>query len=176
MRKASRYMPEYTPSKPSFISLGVGLLVLGLLCFFYIQVLYVIIGLVVFVSIWAWIDTPRVKAHYDEMFKSRESLSICTFAREFDCHEVDTWIIRAVYEELQEFLPTNRTIPIKASDSLKDDLGLDDDDLDMDLAGIIAQRTGRSFENYEANPYYGKVITVRDLVLFFNNQPKINAT
>eukprot|EP01034_Spumella_vulgaris_P040373 gene40373-49929_t len=32
----------------------------------------------------------------------RPGHSICHFAREFDCHAVDTWVIRAVYETLQD--------------------------------------------------------------------------
>ena len=53
-------------------------------------------------------------------------------------------------------------------------LEIDDEDLDMDLVAEIGQRTGRSMENAEKNPYYGKVSTVEDLVLFFNLQPKIH--
>jgi hypothetical protein len=54
-------------------------------------------------------------------------------------------------------------------------LKLDEDDLDLDLIEEIAQRTGRSMENFESNPYYGKVTTARDLVLFFNHQAGVTA-
>ena len=47
---------------------------------------------------------------------------------------------------------------------------IDDEDLDLDLVEEISERTGISLDNYEQNPYYGKVNTVRNLVLFFNQQ------
>ncbi|MEM7018209.1 MAG: hypothetical protein AAF512_12820, partial [Pseudomonadota bacterium] len=61
-------------------------------------------------------------------------------------------------------------VPIKASDNLFETLKFDADDLDLDLVEEIAQRTGRSLEDGESNPYYGKVTTVGNLVLFFNHQ------
>ncbi len=67
------------------------------------------------------------------------------------------------------------SFPIKGSDNLKEDLLLDDDDLDIDLVEMIAQRTGRTLNNYENNPYYGEVTTVKKLVLFMNSQAKANA-
>jgi hypothetical protein len=42
----------------------------------------------------------------------------------------------------------------------------------MDLMAEISQRAGRSLSNTTANPYYDKVKTVGDLVLFFDTQPK----
>lgn len=62
--------------------------------------------------------------------------------------------------------------PIKADDNLFDDLLLDADDLDLDLVELISKRTGRTLDGYKNNPYYGKVTTVRNLVLFFNAQKK----
>jgi hypothetical protein len=46
------------------------------------------------------------------------------------------------------------------------------EDIEMDIAVEISQRTGRSLTNTVANPYFAKVKTVEDLVLFFNAQPK----
>ena len=48
---------------------------------------------------------------------------------------------------------------------------MDEDDIDLDLAEIVAVRTGRSLENCENNPYFGNVSTLGDLVRFFNAQP-----
>ncbi|TXI90954.1 MAG: hypothetical protein E6Q34_08120 [Burkholderiaceae bacterium] len=99
--------------------------------------------------------------------------SICEFAREFDCRKVDTWIIRAVYEQLQMRLRhLHPAFPVRADDRLKEDLFLDDDDLEMDLVHEIEERTGRSLKDFSANPCRGKVVTVSDLVLFFQAQPK----
>jgi hypothetical protein len=36
----------------------------------------------------------------------------------------------------------------------------------------IAYRTGRSIEDWEKNPFYGRAHTVSDLVMFFVNQPR----
>jgi hypothetical protein len=98
------------------------------------------------------------------------------FARDFDTRAVDTWIVRAVYEQVQGQLKhVHPAFPVRASDRLKEDLHLDDDDLDMDLAVQVEQRTGRSLDETKANPLFGKVKTVRDLVLFFHAQPKRGA-
>jgi hypothetical protein len=102
----------------------------------------------------------------------REGQSICEFARDFDAREVNTWIIRAVYEQLQEQLKhIHPAFPVRADDRLKEDLLLDDDDLDMDLAQEVEARTGISIDESGSNPYFGKVKTVRDFVLFFQSQP-----
>jgi hypothetical protein len=138
--------------------------------------LVVIAGLVLFVATWSAIEAPKVERHFVGLCKERDGLSICDFAREFDPKVVDTWIIRAVYEQLQSALPTKQIVPIKASDDLFQTLMLDEDDLDLDLVEEIAQRTSRSLADYENNPYYGKVTTARNLVLFFNHQASASAT
>jgi hypothetical protein len=124
---------------------------------------------------WHLYDKPKYEQHFDNLLKSRRDLSICDFAREFNTKEIDTWVIRATYEEVQKSLALKKLFPVKGSDNLKEDLLLDDDDLDMDLVEMIAQRAGRTLNNYERNPHYGKVTTVKKLVLFMNSQAKINA-
>src|SRR5687768_10318551 len=84
--------------------------------------------------------------------------SICTFVRGFDYRTIDTWIIRAVFEEIRE----NR-FAIRADDRLMEDLRIDSDDLD-EIAEAVAERTGRPLENVEENPMFEKVRTVRQLV------------
>ncbi|MEM6545747.1 MAG: hypothetical protein AAF680_12635, partial [Pseudomonadota bacterium] len=88
------------------------------------------------------------------------------------CRNTDTWIIRATYQEVQSILPTKHLVPIKASDNFIETLKLDEDDLDVDLVEVISQRTGRTLDGYESNPYYGEVTTVRDLVNFLNCQDR----
>ena len=103
----------------------------------------------------------------------REGQTICEFARDFNARAVDTWIIRAVYEQLQGQLKhVHPTFPVRADDRLKEDLRLDDDDLDMELAKEVEMRTGRPLDDCVGNPYFGKVKTVRDFVLFFQHQPR----
>ncbi|WP_087463118.1 hypothetical protein [Oleiphilus messinensis] len=176
MKQASRFMPKYEPrkaSKPLLFSL---LFIAAAIVIYQPWYLVVLVGIALLVVVWGAIEQPRVERHFLRLCKEREGLSICEFAREFDPKVVDTWVIRAVYEQLQAALPTRQSVPIKASDSLFDTLLLDEDDLDLDLVEEIAQRTGRSLDDPENNPYYGNVTTARNLVLFFNLQDRANAT
>jgi hypothetical protein len=176
MKKASRFMPKYEPKKASkpvliaFFAIAVAIII------YQPWYLLVIAGIALLVIVWSAIDQLKVERHFHNLCKERNGLSICEFAREFDPKVVDTWIIRAVYEQLQAALPTKVNVPIKASDGLFNTLMLDEDDLDLDLVEEIAQRTSRSLEGYESNPYYGKVTTARNLVLFFNHQARVSAT
>ncbi|AFV00104.1 hypothetical protein [Simiduia agarivorans] len=176
MKQASRFMPKYEPKKASkpvvfaFFAIAVAIVI------YQPWYLLVIAGIALVVIVWSAIDQPNVERHFQNLCKERSGSSICEFAREFDSKVVDTWIIRAVYEQLQAALPTKQSVPIKASDGLFDTLMLDEDDLDLELIEEIAQRTGRSVEGYESNPYYGKVTTAGNLVLFFNHQARANAT
>jgi hypothetical protein len=83
-------------------------------------------------------------------------------------------VIRAVYEQLQAYLGSNPQVPIRATDRLREDIPIDVEDLEMDLVPEIAQQTSRGLNETKSNPYYGKVKTVGDLVLFFNVQPKVS--
>lgn len=117
-----------------------------------------------------------LEEHYQKLTQNRTNDSICSFARSFDFRNVDTKIIRAVYEELQDYLPNSpHPFPIRAQDNLFDDLRLDEDDLDLDIVEAVARRTGRSLDNYEDNPHYRKATTVGGLVMFFDAQPRIKA-
>lgn len=64
-------------------------------------------------------------------------------------------------------------MPLRPSDSLERNLHIDSDDL-TDIARDATVRVGRAFENLEANPFYGRVDTVRDLVAFVQHQPPEN--
>lgn len=114
----------------------------------------------------------RDRRYRRRLAASRASESICTFVRDFDCRQTDTWILRAVYEELSRFLAADgRALPIRADDQCcEKDLKIDPEDLD-DVALNIAFRAHRSMKNTKQNPLYGKVKTVRDLVSFFEFQP-----
>lgn len=176
MKVASRFMPKYKSKKTNKPAL-IGLLAIVVAIVVY-QPLYlaVVAGIAVLVIVWSKFEQPNIEKYFEDLCEERKDLSICEFAREFDPRVVDTWIIRAAYEQLQASLPTKYKVPIKASDNLFETLKLDEDDLDLDLVEEIAQRTGRSLENYNDNPLYGKVTTVRNLVLFFNHQAGANAT
>jgi hypothetical protein len=106
--------------------------------------------------------------------QSRAGESICQFARSFDRRRTDTWVLRAVYEELQhEMTWVDPAFPIHAADSIADELLIDPDDLSMDIVQTIAKRSRRSLEHFERNPFYPGIVTVRDLVSFFEHQPRV---
>ncbi len=106
------------------------------------------------------------------MAQGRAGESICQFARSIDCRRVDTWVVRAVYEELQRSLSEAVAVPLRVSDHLQRDLQLDADDLD-DLIADMAQRAQRCLAHTSGNPLFGKVTTVGDLVEFLQAQPRL---
>jgi hypothetical protein len=167
MKQASRFMPKYEPKKANKPVLFVIFTIALAIVIYEPWYLLLIAAIALLVIVVSLLDQPKVERHFQSLCKDRTGLSICEFAREFDPKMVDTWIIRAVYEQLQAALPTKENLPIQASDDLFDTLMLDEDDLSLDLLDEISQRTGRSLEGFERNPYYGKITTARDLVLFF---------
>lgn len=112
----------------------------------------------------------RERRHLASLAAQRDGESICQFARSFARREVDTWVVRAVYESLHSYL--GGRLPIRAADRLKQDLRLDEDDLDLDLLQQIARLSGRSLERTTDNPWFDRVTTVRDLVSFLEHQPR----
>jgi hypothetical protein len=115
----------------------------------------------------------REKRRFGEMSCIRDGESICNFARSFDTRRTDTWVIRAAHQEIQQLLKSFMpNFPVRASDSLLDDLHIALDDIE-DLLVDIAARSGYSLDETENNPFYGKIVTVSDLVLFINAQPRM---
>ncbi len=130
------------------------------------------------VLVWCGISTVldrRTRRRVEAIVRSRDKESICDFARSFNTRQVDTWIIRASHQELQKLMQAYVAVanfPIRAGDSLAGDLRLDSDDVD-DLFQDIAERTGRSLDHTDQNPFYGKVRTVWDLASCVNAQPRV---
>ena len=169
-------MPQYI-EKPSciwgWVFLAFLLCLLGWLIWSFP---YLLLFIPVFIVIEV-LDRKKRKKHFSSLLKDRQKDSICTFSRYFEFRKIDTWVIRAVYEQLQNYLRSeNENFPIRPSDDVFIDLKIDDEDFEYDLVEEIAQRTGRSLENAESNPYYGKANVVENLVYFFNEQPRVNAT
>lgn len=96
--------------------------------------------------------------------------SLCDFVRSYDYRRIDTWVLRAVYEELSDVAQC----PIRRNDGLFEELAIDDEDFYDDVAPSIAYRSGRSLDQCEQNPYFAKLKTVDDLVQFFLHQPRRN--
>ncbi len=111
--------------------------------------------------------------HFRRLAELRHGESICQFARSFPRREIDTSVVRAVYEELHAYL--GGTVPIRAGDHLYRDLRVDSEDLDLDLIVPMAERCGRTLEGGELNPWFGKVDQVQDLVRFLEHQPSLSA-
>jgi len=176
MRVASRYMPKLARRPFGFLTwLPIVCLLAGIAYVAAAKPQAFLVALAVFAVL---VLLERKKSQRDArqllaLASRREGQSICDFARDFDPRAVDTWIIRAVYEQLQGQLEhLHPAFPVRADDRLKEDLLLDPDDLDMDFAQEVEIRTGRSLDDGERNPYFSKVSTVRDVVLFFQYQPK----
>lgn len=121
-----------------------------------------------------WISISKVcdLRHGREMTKRRSNESICDFAKSFPRRTTDTLVLRAVYESLQDFV-ASPSVPIRSLDRLVEDLRLGVEDLD-DLVDEVSELAGRSTDDWEKNPYFGKVETVGDLVRFTMVQPSSN--
>ncbi len=173
MRIPSRFMPRLTrrPITP------LGWAVLAVLAVAGLYLLYVrpflVGGFAVILFGSFLIMNARTKRHLARLAVARRGESIGTFARAFDPRTTDTWVVRAVYEQVQYWLRGYYpSFPLRPTDRLKEDLEFDPEDLDLDLAGEISERTGRSMDESDKNPYYGKVKTVADMVSFFCAQPR----
>jgi len=178
MRVSSRYMPSYEEAigKKSqwmaysflamfVVSIGYGIWNDPSLGLFLLSIIFL-------VYIMGYLFGDDIEKQLEEKAKERKNEDIGTFARSIDYRNIDTWIIRAVYEEIQsEIMWENQNFPIRATDNLKKDLLLEDDAFDSIINCVIA-RVGISDKDWEKNPYYGKLETVEDMILFFNAQSK----
>jgi hypothetical protein len=133
---------------------------------------YAVGGFAIAIIIRSWYTNVHHRNKFLGLAKLRESESICDFAKAFDARRIDTWVIRAVYEELQHAVEGfGVKLPIRPDDNLEETFAFDPDTLEWDIAPRIAQRTGRDFSDARGNPYYGKIVSAADLVRFFNLQP-----
>jgi hypothetical protein len=176
MRIPSRFMPKYAPEASNLFQkagcLTFGLVLVTIVAYSLwthpVITTTVIAGIVFFSSR----EVKRLEARRALLASVRSHGGLCEFARSFDCRTVDTWVIRAVYEALQEEMGDVGGFSLKPTDLLMEDLGIDPDDLDLTLVPVIAKRTGRSLTNCNANPYFGRVTSLGDLVQFFNALPR----
>jgi len=175
MRTPSRFMPKYLPPPiglaPLALWLALAMGLMGATVAVALRHPLAVALTIVGIGYLARRDLHRVQARRLTTAGGRGEEGICAFARSFDCRKVDTWIIRAVFEELQEELGQPRPFPLRASDRLVEELGIDLEEIDMTHVPAIAARTGRSLDRCHTNPYWGQVRTVSDLVHFFDAQP-----
>ena len=176
MRLPSRFIPPRDIPRLGWMgSLLLVALLIGFIYFIYSSSQlgrYLTAAIVCSVLGYAWVINKSTKRRFELLARSRNGDSICEFARSFDTRATDTWIIRAAHQELQAVLQSYiLDFPLRASDSLLVDLELDLDDVE-ELLRDIAKRSSRSLAETEENPYYGRLNTVKDLVLVVNAQPK----
>lgn len=169
MRTPSRLMPKYQPQ--TFGVAGCVVLLVLACVGLYVLWVYPLLSLLALVMIVGLFVCERIKAqqYFKRLISQRVGESLCTFSREQDLHDVDTFVVRAVYEEIQLDLPIEN-VPLRWSDQLYSDLRLEADDVE-DLIERVAQRTARCIKHTAANPLFGNILTVGDLIAFFNHQP-----
>jgi hypothetical protein len=134
------------------------------------EFLYLIGAFVLFGVISSLYDHRKMK----RLALERGEPNICEFSRTFDYRQIDTKILREVWNETQINLGTyaGKNFPIKAEDLFEQTYNFDSDDLD-EIYWVVADRLGIDTENPEENPYWNKVDSVKDLVLLLHYQPKL---
>jgi len=129
-----------------------------------------VVGTIVMVSILITVPHNRTLRL---LAQDRQGDSICSFARSLDYRRLDTTIIRAVYEGLQDYLNhVCRAFPVRPTDDIEKVYRIDPEDYE-ELVLEIAERTGRSLEDYKRNPYYHQISTVTGLIEFLCAQPMV---
>lgn len=164
-RVPSRLMPRPSRSEPDPLGQVLVTLVPLALLTALTLVCWPLVLLVLLMFVDSWLHAEPAPTNRTP----RTDATICHFARAFERRAVDTWILRATYEQLSE----SHGEPIRADDRLFD--LLDAEEIDFEAAEL-ADRCGRSLDHAEANPFYGSISTVRDLVQFLNHQPLLPTT
>lgn len=181
-RKPSRQMPKYMPMPNKWVAfvfyLMVLLLLSGLAYLAYqawaepsiIWAYLVVVALFVLLVFWGSKQEQDRIQRLIQLAQARHGDDIGDFARAFDVRRVNTWVIRAVYEELQleiaDSYPELPQFPIRPDDKIIDLLN-DADDFDASVLPRIYQRTGKICRN----TFVTEINTVRELVLFVNRLP-----
>ncbi len=134
------------------------------------NIFLIIIAVILFLVVSAYFDHRRMK----KIRMKRGEENICKFARDFDYRSIDTKIMREVWNEVQLTLGKfeGKPFPVQSEDLFEQTYKMDHDDLD-DIYWTVADKLGIETENTEENPYYEKVTSVKNLVLFLHNQPRI---
>lgn len=171
MRTPSRLMSKYKP-QPFGVAGWFVLLVLACVGFYilWMHPLLTVLALALVVGLGVY-EHVKAKLYFNKLMSQRQGESLCTFSRAQDLAGIDTFILRAVYEEIQFDIPVQKDFPLRWSDNLYSDLCLQGDNVE-DLIERVAQRTGRCIKHAELNPLFGKINTVGELIIFFNHQSK----
>ncbi len=176
MRVPSRRLPPLTPSVHLAVRWGCGLLVIagaGATVWHHLLAASVFLA-VAWPFFWwvVWAERRRVRRFAETRPETRPGESLCRFARDFDCRAVDTWLVRATFEEVRGKI-FDRHCPlflVRADDRLWEDLRIDEDTLE-EMGVRVAERAGYSLNDTRDNPLYARIKTARDLVAFMCHQP-----
>jgi len=172
MHQPSRLMPKYLAPQGSWLKWAYGFVFVALWVFA-IWSSPIVFGSITLLLVISTIILGKSRTkHLRTLAVQRSGESICTFAREANCRENDSWAVRAVYEQIQEYLGEEfKNFPVRWGDDFEKDLKIDLEDVEDIIAIEAAQRARRSLVSPESNPLYGKVKTVGDLVRFLVSQP-----
>ncbi|WP_415898180.1 hypothetical protein [Neptuniibacter sp. QD57_21] len=137
------------------------------------EALYIIVAIIILMLILGVLEHFRMKRLSNE----RGEADICEYARSFEYRSVDTKIMREVWNELHLWLGkyNGKPFPIETEDTFDSTYNMDPDDLD-DIYLAVAERLGIYTDSPEKNPYFDKVTSVKNLVLFLHHQPRFRNT
>lgn len=166
--KPSRHMPRREPqSKPTwlariFLCVSCGALLYGVVAIMLLSIWTALaIGLFV---ITVASSSALSSRKFRQLRDSRRKDNICAFARSVPIRELDTWVIRATYEELAIWVGDEMgPFPVHAADRLVEDLEIDGEDL-CDVVIAISNRCERTLDEIDKNPLLPKMKTVEDLI------------
>ena len=119
---------------------------------------------IVAVVAWGGLSTLAANRKVRRMRGMRVGHDIGTFARMLPIRALDTWVVRATYDEIAAHIGSDANpFPVHPSDRLKADLGIDDENL-CDIIFRIADRSARTTDDIDKNPYIAQIKTVGDVI------------
>lgn len=127
---------------------------------------YWLVAFLAFCSVMSYLERRHIRRRIAE----RRNKDICAFVRALPYRELDTRVIRVVFEELQQYC---YQWPIQPTDRLAD-FDLEDEEFEGFVSDRLVRNCGRSLENYQINPYYDRVTTTPEMLIrFLCAQPKL---
>ena len=144
MRTPSRYMPTYNEML-TWKSRSIGYIIIVL---FFLWLAYAIwddpmvgfflLGIIFVIFLFGYFS-PYSTDFIDALYVERKNEDIGTFTRLLDYRNIDTWIIRAVYEEISNELGCDKPLPIRPLDNLENDLKIDSEGLEFILTYVLQE-------------------------------------
>jgi hypothetical protein len=99
-RRPSRFMPPYIPQPMRWFGwIFLVALTCGLLSLLFAYPITSLVVAAVF-AVLTIVENRRHRRRMSELTACRRGETICDFAKSFDLHSVDPWVVRAVYEQV----------------------------------------------------------------------------